>query len=308
MLVNDRVRMEAYRRAIHSAVRPGDVVLDVGGGSGVLTLFACQARAARVYCVERGDIIRLARELIGTNGCSDRVVFLPCDVADVELPERVDVIQSELIAQGLIGEQMAECIGVSRDRFLKPGGRLVPEQVSLWVAPIEHSDAHAAATLPPSNHYDIDFGCFQALSDNAPMPFRIAPEGLLAEGQIAYQYIAQSAPHFDLFDARLRFEPHRPGTIHGFVAWFAAQLAPGVVLDNAPSTSTCWAQLFLPLPDSVPVTPQHSIGMRLRGRDESRMAGLWSWETTIHAGGELTAAFAQSSFHGELRRPMPPGG
>src|SRR5712672_910520 len=76
MLLNDAERMKAYREAVFNTVRPDDVVLDVGTGSGILAMFACQAGARRVYAVDRGDVITTARELAKANNFDDKIVFL----------------------------------------------------------------------------------------------------------------------------------------------------------------------------------------------------------------------------------------
>ena len=94
-MICDRVRTGAFRRAIDSMVRPGDVVLDVGAGSGILSMFAARAGAARVYAVERTTVAVLAQELAAANGFSEVIQVIHGDVMDVELPERVDVIVSK---------------------------------------------------------------------------------------------------------------------------------------------------------------------------------------------------------------------
>ena len=83
-MIRDRVRTEAFRRAIDSVVRPGDVVLDVGAGSGILSVFAARAGAARVYAVERTTIAVLAQELAAANGVADIVEVIQGDVMDIE--------------------------------------------------------------------------------------------------------------------------------------------------------------------------------------------------------------------------------
>ena len=70
-MIRDRVRTDAFRRAIDSVVRPGDVVLDVGAGSGTLSVFAARAGAARVYAVEQTSVAVLAQDLIAANGRYD---------------------------------------------------------------------------------------------------------------------------------------------------------------------------------------------------------------------------------------------
>jgi type I protein arginine methyltransferase len=94
-MVCDRVRTEAFCRAIEEVVRPGDTVLDVGAGTGILSVFAARAGAARVYAVERTAVAALAQELAAANGVADCVHVIHGDVLDLELPERVDVIVSE---------------------------------------------------------------------------------------------------------------------------------------------------------------------------------------------------------------------
>ncbi|HEX5878722.1 MAG TPA: 50S ribosomal protein L11 methyltransferase, partial [Actinomycetota bacterium] len=94
-MICDRVRTEAFRRAIDSVVRPGDVVLDVGAGSGILSMFAARAGAARVYAVERTTVAVLAQQLAASNGLDEIVHVIQGDILDVDPPERVDVVVSE---------------------------------------------------------------------------------------------------------------------------------------------------------------------------------------------------------------------
>ena len=87
-MIRDRVRTEAFRRAIDSVVRRGDIVLDVGAGSGILSVFAAQAGAARVYAVERTTIAVLAQELAAANGVAETVRVIQGDVIGLDLPDR----------------------------------------------------------------------------------------------------------------------------------------------------------------------------------------------------------------------------
>ena len=133
-MIRDRVRTDAFRRAIEATVRPGAVVLDVGAGSGILSLFAARAGAARVYAVEVTSIAVLAQELADANGVGHVVRVIQDDVMDVELPERVDVIVSEWLGGFGIDEGMLPPVIAARDRWLKPGGTIIPRSVTAWTA------------------------------------------------------------------------------------------------------------------------------------------------------------------------------
>ena len=133
-MICNRVRTGAFRRAIDSVVRPGDIVLDVGAGSGILSVFAARAGAARVYAVERTPAAVLAAELAAANGVAEIVRVIHGDVMDIELPERVDVIVSEWLGGFGIDEGMLVPVIVARDRWLKPGGVMIPRLVTAWAA------------------------------------------------------------------------------------------------------------------------------------------------------------------------------
>ncbi len=132
----DEVRVSAFRQAIAQVVKPGDIVLDLGAGTGILGLLACQAGARRIYSIEEGAIIELARQLFEINGYQDRVVFIKDLSMRVDLPEKVDVVIADQIGFGPeFG--LLDSLSDARDRFLKTGGRLIPARVDLFLAPVE---------------------------------------------------------------------------------------------------------------------------------------------------------------------------
>src|SRR5450755_3656349 len=156
-MICDRVRTEAFRRAINSVVRPGDIVLDVGAGSGILSMFAAQAGAARVYAVERTTVAGLAQELAAANGVGEIVQLIHGDIMDVELPERVDVIVSEWLGGFGIDEGMLAPVIAARDRWLKPGGVMVPRSVTAWAALVHDRYLAEMVEFLRDNPYGLRF-------------------------------------------------------------------------------------------------------------------------------------------------------
>jgi len=144
-MICDRGRTEAFRRAIDSVVRPGDIVLDVGAGSGILSVFAARAGAAGVYAVEQTSVAVLAEELAAANEVAETVKVIHGDVIDIEPPERVDVIVSEWLGGFGIDEGMLVPVIAARERWLKPGGVMIPHSVTAWTALVH--DRYLGETL-----------------------------------------------------------------------------------------------------------------------------------------------------------------
>lgn len=150
VMVSDSSRVGAYAAAIvrHRTLLEGRVVLDVGAGSGILSLLAAKhGGAARVYAVEAAPgMARLARALAERNGLSGIVRVLEGRAEEVELPEKVDVLISEWMGFYLVHESMLESVLVARDRWLKPGGLMLPSSARIWV-PNDKVNRHAAPFL-----------------------------------------------------------------------------------------------------------------------------------------------------------------
>ena len=128
--VSDPVKIDAYRRALRNLIRPDDVVIDLGCGTGLLGLLALEAGAARVIAVDDGPILELARETFEANGFGARVEYRRMHSSDLTLPVPADVLVCDQIGG------FAHDVGLTRsvrdllDRgVLKPDARIVPELV-----------------------------------------------------------------------------------------------------------------------------------------------------------------------------------
>jgi len=134
-MLSDTVRVNAYHRAIHACVEPGDVVLDLGTGSGLLALMAAAAGAAKVYAVEHSDFIEVAREIAAHNDITN-VEFVHANSREFTPPEPVDVVVHEQMGDELFNENMLENLIDLRRRVLAPDGRLLPARFRLFVEPV----------------------------------------------------------------------------------------------------------------------------------------------------------------------------
>jgi protein arginine N-methyltransferase 1 len=136
-MLMDHVRMRAYYDAIiqNRALFEGKVILDVGTGSGVLSLWAAQAGAAKVYAVEYTDMAHHARKMVEANGMSEVIEVIQTSAEELELPCQVDIIISEWMGYMLLRESMLDSVIRARDKWLKPGGAMFPSHATmLWSA------------------------------------------------------------------------------------------------------------------------------------------------------------------------------
>ena len=145
-MLHDTARMDAFRRAIDASVQPGDVVVDIGCGSGVLSFMACEAGARKVYAIEGGPVIEVARELAIDNGFADRIEFLGGWSIEVGIPEPADVLISETIGNAGLDEGIVAWTFDARQRLLRPGAVLLPQRLRVWVAAAESFDEHAVVS------------------------------------------------------------------------------------------------------------------------------------------------------------------
>jgi SAM-dependent methyltransferase len=292
-MICDRVRTGAFRRAIDSVVRRGDIVLDVGAGTGILSMFAARAGAARVYAVERTTVAVLAQELAAANGVAEIVQVIQGDVMDVELPERVDVIVSEWLGGFGIDEGMLVPVIAARDRWLKPGGVMIPRSVTAWAGLVHDRYLGETVGFLRDNPYGLSLdglvemtvneihysGTFRHLTESDR---RSEPGRLWTTDADLVPIERAQAPH----EAETLLEVRDPGTANALALWFSADLASGTSLSVGPGDPpTHWGMTTAPLRSPVELTPDMVVRARVRTAP-ARPMGTWtSWAIAMPGAG-----------------------
>ena len=298
-MIADAGRFSAYAKAIASAVRPGDAVAEIGCGPGVFTFLACRAGARRVYAIESDGIVQFARRLAAGNGLADRVEFIQGDSRRVELPERVNVIVSDIRgALPLLGSATLS-IEDARRRFLVPGGVLIPQRDVLQAAVVEAQEIYGQLTSPWQNAVDrLDLSFPLPLILNGSYSVSFKREQLLTQPQAWHvlDYTVGAATHLT---AQLCFRAARTGTAHGVCLWFETQLFGDIGYSSGPGgTATIYGQVFLPWLEPVSVVQDQEIQVELRA-DLVGQDYVWCWNTKLLArDGAPPTHFRQSTFQG----------
>lgn len=131
-MLGDRVRTASFLHGIQETVKPGDVVVDIGTGTGILAIAAARAGARQVFAIEASEMAEVATAIIAANGYADQITVLRGWSTQLELPERADVLVSEVIGNDPLDEKVLELTADAQRRLLKPAARLVPSQVKLF--------------------------------------------------------------------------------------------------------------------------------------------------------------------------------
>lgn len=306
----DERRLDAYRRALATVVGPESVVLDLGCGTGILGFLAAAAGARRVYAVDRGGILGLARDLAAANGLSDRVIFLRGRSRRVTLAEPADVVVCDQLDPLGILAGVCESLGDARRRHLRAPGVTIPGRIMLEVAPVRHDvRAREIAFWETAAPAGLRLAPARALAVNNPSFARVAAVDVLGP-PVAGAPMDPSTAGDASMTVEGRTEIQGAGVLHGLGAWFRAELVPGLWMTNSPLDPGGIAreQSFLPLDRPCAVEPGDEVRVALR---VEALAHTVSWRAEIRsARGEVTVS-AQSSFRGllwsredfEVRRP-----
>jgi len=271
MLHDDR-RTCDFIAALTAAVRPGDIVLDIGTGSGVLAVALARAGARHVYAVEASDIAAVAARVFEANGVTDCVTLVPGWSRQIELPERADLLVAEIIGNEPFEEEILETTLDARRRLLKPRARLVPHALELLARPLLLPEAEfrqrAFGRAAVESWHDLYGMDFQPLLDVASQD----PVYSVAEGEVVAAWPAAGPPavltsvNLTAFEdasvqafTDLVVDP--PGPVNAVTVTFRARLHGAIAhtLDPWAWPSSSWATSVWVLPEPVKVGPESAL-------------------------------------------------
>lgn len=242
-LLSDPWRVTAWERAIRAVVRPGDVVLDVGTGTGIMAVWAARAGAARVIAVESAWVAGIARATAARNGVADVVEVVQDDLGALA-PEPVDVILADFVGRLLPEADLRMAVGAAA-AWARPDTRWAPSEVRLHAAPISDASLPALERFQqPLLGVDLSAALPAALASHALVQLPV--EALAAPARpLATLHPTALPPRIEV---RTTFTLARSGLVQGVAGWFDADLAPGVRLDTVPGRRTFWGQVLWPCP------------------------------------------------------------
>jgi protein arginine N-methyltransferase 1 len=239
-MLADRPRMDFYHTAIARHIRPGDRVIDLGTGTGILAAFAARQGAAQVYAIDHSEILKHARRLAVENHIPN-VDFISTHSRDFATDERVDVILHEQMGDFLFDEAMVANVVDLRDRLLKPGGLILPALFELYCEPVKVHDTRRIPFIWELNVHGYDYACLERNRPQDPPYYWHnscdlgVVEHFLGVPEPALMIDLQTLRESDLPNQiRMSRQVVKEGRMDGFAVFFRTRVDGDLLLSSSP--------------------------------------------------------------------------
>ena len=282
LMLSDSPRTEAYRDAIvkNKDYFQGKVVMDVGAGSGILSLFSWKAGAKKVYAIEASPLAKTLQDIVKTNNAEEVIEVIHKKVEDVELTEKVDIIISEWMGFYLVHESMLDSVIFARDKFLTEDGIMMPSNAKIYAAPCSLKSLRQSTVGFWSNVYGFNMSPFakEALKRTKPEIDIVQPDQILSDPvemlDLNLKYTNSS--ELDSVVSKKFVSVKKNDKFQGLALWFKTDFDNfleddwnQVSLDTSPNAlPTHWKQTVVPLfkensDDEEPVEEDDIIGWEI---------------------------------------------
>ncbi|KAI4194404.1 MAG: hypothetical protein LQ350_007775 [Teloschistes chrysophthalmus] len=222
--MKDEVRTRSYRDAIYQNKHlfRDKIVLDVGCGTAILSMFAVRAGAKHVIGVDMSTIIEKAQEIVEVNGMSKQITLLQGKMEEVKLPfPKVDIILSEWMGYFLLYESMLDTVLYARDQYLAPNGLIFPDRATIYLAGIEDGEYKDEKIGFWDNVYGFDYSPLKTTALTEPLVDTVEIKACVTEPVQVFAIDLYTVKSAELaFTAPFTLDCRRNDFIHALIAWF----------------------------------------------------------------------------------------
>ncbi|RMC07554.1 hypothetical protein DUI87_17028 [Hirundo rustica rustica] len=223
-MLKDEVRTLTYRNSMYhnKHVFKDKIVLDVGSGTGILSMFAAKAGAKKVYGIECSSISDYSEKIIKANHLDNIITIFKGKVEEVELPvDQVDIIISEWMGYCLFYESMLNTVIFARDKWLKPGGLMFPDRAALYVVAIEDRQYKDFKIHWWENVYGFDMTCIRDVAMKEPLVDIVDPKQVVTNACLIKEVDIYTVKTEELeFTSAFCLQIQRNDYIHALVTYF----------------------------------------------------------------------------------------
>ncbi|KAI0135562.1 protein arginine N-methyltransferase 1 [Daldinia grandis] len=279
-MLKDEVRTRSYMNAIvqNKHLFKDKVVLDVGCGTAILSMFAVKAGAKHVIGVDMSTIIFKAREIVKVNGMEDKITLIQGKMEEIELPfPKVDIIISEWMGYFLLYESMLDTVLYARDKFLEKDGLIFPDKATIFACGIEDGEYKDEKIGFWDNVYGFDYTPLKETALAEPLVDTVEIKAAVTDPAAVLTLDLYTCTTADLaFSIPFKLTSRRDDFIHALVAWFDIDFTAchkPVRFSTGPHTKyTHWKQTVFYLNQVLTVQQGEEISFNLdvRPNDKNR--------------------------------------
>lgn len=296
VMLSDPLRMAAFTDAMRRHVKPGSIVLDLGAGSGILSLLACKFGAQRVYAVDPNPLVWALVDAAKRNGFEDQIVVICADSREIDLPDRVDVILADIRGTlPLFGGTQAIVSDACR-RFLTAKGVVLPMSDRMFVAPVSEPRFMAEWNrIWKENDLGVDISSLGRWEFGSLIASQANASDLLSPAQCLGEFSWSTDVRMDLCP-ELVFKMAQDGDLHGFMGWFDLHFGNGLVLTNAPDApKLVYGRATFLLGETVRVRSGFTVRVEINVRPLVS-SEVWSWAGDVRdCSGAVVYSFREST-------------
>jgi len=278
-MIFDEYRNAQYGDAIRKCVDSESIVLDLGAGLGLHGFMAAKAGAKKVYLVDPATVLNVAEMVGRSNNLPGVIQYENKKIEEIQIPGSVDIIISVFTGNFLLTEDLLPSLIYARNKFLAPGGKMIPDRALMEVVPVtstEYYDKNIDRCSSPTQ--GIDYSLLRKFTSNRL--FYCNKENFKCD------YLADPVEILDIdlmtaekaeCDNKLTLTMTKDGVCHGWLGWFKAHLGDTWFSTSPKDKETHWNQVFLPLDPPVPVQVGQAMSFELKRLE----FGEWTWTVTI---------------------------
>jgi protein arginine N-methyltransferase 1 len=258
-MLKDEVRTLTYRNSMwhNKHLFKNKIVLDVGCGTGILSMFAAKAGAKMVIGVDMSGIVEQAKQIIANNGLSDKITIIRGKVEEITLPEgvdKVDIIISEWMGYCLFYESMLDTVLYARDKWLAPDGLMFPDRATLYVTAIEDRQYKDDKINWWDDVYGFDMSCIRKVALSEPLVDVVDRNQVVTNSCLLKEIDIQTCTKADIpFESPFHLQVKRNDYIQALVTYFNIEFTKchkRVGFSTAPEAPyTHWKQTVFYLED-----------------------------------------------------------
>uniref|UniRef100_A0A2P2HWJ2 type I protein arginine methyltransferase n=1 Tax=Hirondellea gigas TaxID=1518452 RepID=A0A2P2HWJ2_9CRUS len=295
-MLKDEVRTLTYRNSMYHNrhIFKDKIVLDVGCGTGILSMFAAKAGAAKVYGIEMSNIVEHAKKIVAANNLDNIVEIIQGKVEEVTLPvEKVDIIISEWMGYCLFYESMLDTVLYARDKWLAPNGMLFPDRATLYVSAIEDRQYKDEKINWWDSVYGFDMSCIRQVAMTEPLVDVVEAKQVVTNSCLIKEVDLYSVKKEDLaFNSPFVLQIRRNDYVHALITYFNIEFTKchkRTGFSTAPeSRYTHWKQTVFYLDDYLTVKAGEEIVGVFTMKPNTRNNRDLDFHVSIEFEGELS--------------------